>query len=254
MTTNLYGQKGWEAGMWAGVSNYFGDLNTRYDLTRPGLALGVIGKRNFNERVSLRGSLNYGHISGDDAGSSNNWERNRNLSFSNNLFDFSGAVEFNFFPYIHGSTDAYFTPYVVAGFNVTRHSPNAELNGERFGLRDLGTEGQLESGGTYGLITGGLLFGAGWKWDVSQTWSLNVELCYKRQATDYLDDVSTVYPSNGSLPSATAQALSDRSLVDGFGAPGRQRGDSKSGDAYTFLGISLLRYWGKLECPKISHW
>lgn len=250
-SSSLHAQKGWEAGAWAGVSNYFGDLNTSTDLTRPGLAFGIIGKRNFNERVSLRGALSYGRVSGDDAESSNNFERNRNLSFRSNLFEVSSVFEFNFFPLIHGSTDNYYTPYIFGGFNITRFNPTAELNGTRHSLSDLGTEGQLETG-TYSLLTGGLLFGAGWKWDIGNDVSMNIELGYRRLFTDYLDDVSTVYPNPGSLPSDVARQLSDRTLIDGQGAPGRQRGDSKGNDSYTFFGVSLLKYWGKLECPKIS--
>ena len=244
-------QKGWEVGGWIGVSNYFGDLNTSTDLTRPGLAFGIIGKRNFNERVSLRGALSYGRVSGDDAESSNNFERNRNLSFRSNLFEFSSVFEFNFFPLIYGSTDNFYTPYILGGFNITAFNPTAELNGNRYSLRDFGTEGQLESG-NYASITGGLLFGAGWKWDIGNYTTLNFELGYRRLFTDYLDDVSTVYPNRGALPSDIARQLSDRSLIDGLGAPGRQRGDSKGNDSYTFFSISLLKYWGKLECPKIS--
>lgn len=252
-STQSSAQKGYELGAWLGVSNYFGDLNTSTDITRPGIALGVIAKRNFNERVSLRGSINYGRVSGDDSESSNNFERNRNLSFKSSIVDFTTVLEFNFLPYIHGSTDLFYTPYLIGGFNISRFSPSAELDGERYNLQELGTEGQSETG-TYSLVTGGLVLGGGWKWDITDDLSLNVELSYKRLFTDYLDDVSTVYPSSGSLSSPEAIALSDRSLIDGQGAPGRQRGDSKGNDAYTFFGISILRYWGKLECPKISEW
>lgn len=56
--------------------------------------------------------------------------------------------------------------------------------------------------------------------------------------TDYLDDVSTVYPDKTLLLAKrgqTAVELSDRSLIDGLGAKDRQRGDSKGNDSYSFL-------------------
>jgi hypothetical protein len=73
--------------------------------------------------------------------------------------------------------------------------------------------------------------------------------------TDYLDDVSTVFPEKSELLGTRGQigvALSDRSLADGLGDAGRQRGDSKGNDKYTFVGISFVRYFGGITCPDIS--
>ncbi|MCB0565537.1 MAG: hypothetical protein KDD01_14285, partial [Phaeodactylibacter sp.] len=55
-------QKGWEAGGWLGASYYFGDLNTNYDLSTPGLAGGIIARYNFNNRLCLRMSANYAKV------------------------------------------------------------------------------------------------------------------------------------------------------------------------------------------------
>ncbi|MDX1408722.1 MAG: hypothetical protein R3330_11330, partial [Saprospiraceae bacterium] len=48
-----FGQRGYEVGIWLGGAHYFGDLNTTYRLDRPGLAAGVIGRYNFNSRLSF---------------------------------------------------------------------------------------------------------------------------------------------------------------------------------------------------------
>lgn len=252
-TTTCNGQKGIEAGAWLGVGNYFGDLNNRVDLTRPGLALGVIVKRNFNERLSLRGGLNYARLSANDADSPNNFERNRNLSFRTDIFDLTGAMEFNFFPHVHGSLDHSNTPYMLGGISIVGFVPTAVLDGERHRLRPLGTEGQNQTR-TYGAITGGFVLGGGWKFDVGETTTVAIELTYHRLFTDYLDDVSTVYPSQGSLTSELARQFSDRSLDPDQNFTGKQRGDSTTNDSYTFFGVSLVKYWGKLECPRISSW
>lgn len=248
-----WSQKGWEAGGWVGLSQYFGDLNNQIAINEPGFAFGVLGKRNFNDRLSLRGSLSFARIAADDVNSNNNFERNRNLSFRSRLFEVGSAVEFNFFPFIHGHREFGYTPYMVAGFSVFSFAPKADLNGQEFDLRELGTEGQLQTG-TYGIASGALMLGLGWKMSMSEEWSVNIELGYRRTFTDYLDDVSTVYPSLEFLPTEEARALSDRSLVEGIGVPGRQRGDSTGNDSYIFVGVSVLKYWGFLECPKISRW
>ena len=72
---NIHAQKGIEAGAFVGVSNYLGDLNTYLDLTRPGISAGLFAKRNFNNRVSLRGGFHFSRVSGTDEDSPNNFER-----------------------------------------------------------------------------------------------------------------------------------------------------------------------------------
>ncbi len=246
--TFLNGQKGWEAGAWLGTSFYFGDLNTRLDFTDPGLAGGLNGRYNFNTRICAKGSLSYAKVYASDEGSPNNFERNRNLSFKSNIIDFTTTIEFNFFEYVHGSEDYFFTPYLMTGFSIFRFNPQAELNGVTYNLADFDTE--LVD---YGTVSGGLTIGGGYKWDINRKWSINIEASYRKLFTDYLDDVSSVYPNSAQLSNATAMALSDRSIVPDLGLPGRQRGNSKDNDSYVFFGVSLMRYFGRLECPKISN-
>jgi hypothetical protein len=254
LAVSTYGQKGWELGGWLGASHYFGDLNTDLRIDKPGLAGGLIARYNFDGRLSSRFSFNYGRVSADDANSENNFERNRNLSFHSHILDFTSALEFNFLQYEHGSRENNYTPYVFGGFSVFYFNPTARLDGQNVALRPLGTEGQAV-GEEYGSINGGIAIGAGFKWDLTHELSMNIEISTRFLFTDYLDDVSTTYPDADILSArrgAVAASLSDRSLVPGIAAPGRQRGNSKDNDSYSFIGISLLRYFGSIPCPKIS--
>ena len=52
----LYSQKGYELGGWLGTSYYFGDLNTNLKIVKPGIAGGILARKNFNTRVALRTS------------------------------------------------------------------------------------------------------------------------------------------------------------------------------------------------------
>ena len=253
-TLSITAQKGWEIGGWLGTSVYYGDLNNRLSIQEPGLAGGFNVRRNFNTRTSTMVSLSYMRVGADDANSPNTFERNRNLSFHSSVFDLSAVMEFNFFDYIHDSSENYFTPYIFAGASVFRFNPKAELDGTTYTLRDFGTEGQ-PIGSEYGSFSGSLIIGGGWKWDISEKYSLNIHIRYQKVFTDYLDDVSRTYPDFrelGDNRGPTAVALSDRSLMDGIGIPGRQRGNSKDNDAIVTLGISIMKYFGKLECPRIS--
>jgi len=77
--------------------------------------------------------------------------------------------------------------------------------------------------------------------------------------TDYLDDISTVYPEIFDLRlnrGDIAVALSDRSIVaegqPAVGEPGRQRGNSADDDSYAILNVGVTYFLGKLKCPPIS--
>ncbi len=250
----LQAQKGWELGGWLGSSFYFGDLNTSYDLSRPGLAAGLISRYNLNERLSFTGSFNYGRVRGSDEVSNNSFQRDRNLNFYSDIFDIATVVEFNFFPYIHGSYKQGFTPYIFAGANVFRYNPKKEFQGNIIDLVDYGTEGQFP-GQEYNLVSFGAAYGIGVKWDINRLWSLNAFISGRRLLTDYLDDVSGEYPNYNQLKADRgddAVEIANPSTTEGFGATNTQRGDSTKNDAYHFVGISMLRYFGKLECPKIS--
>ena len=251
---SVHAQKGWEIGGWLGTSLYYGDLNNKVNFNDPGLAGGFLTKWNFNTRLSLRGSLNFGMISADDADSDNNFNRNRNLSFKSNIWDITTGFEFNFMEHIRGSKFETYTPFVFVGLSAFRFNPKAELNGVTYNLQELGTEGQ-DIGEEYFRISAGLTLGAGFKWDVSSDVTFAAEFTTRRLFTDYIDDVSTVYPDKPTLEAIRgpeAVALSDRSLIDGIGVAGRQRGNSADNDRYTFISLALTKYFGRLECPRIS--
>ncbi|TVR80369.1 MAG: hypothetical protein EA409_08030 [Saprospirales bacterium] len=257
-TLDAYSQRGWEVGAGLGFAWYFGDLNPNFDLGHPGPAASILGRYNFNDRIAARFSLSYGLIDGDDTRSDNNFQLARNLSFRSNVWDATTQLEFNFFRFVHGHRDFFFSPYVSAGLGVFHFNPKAKLDGTWHELRPLGTEGQRR-GQEYYAIQPAIVYGGGLKFSVSYRWSINVEINARLLFTDYLDDVSTTYPDRNQLRQQRgdlAVALSDRSVeVNGdfqIGEPGRQRGDASRNDSYAFGIISLNYYFGRLDCPRIS--
>ena len=249
--TESTGQKGQEIGGYVGLAHYFGDLNTDYSLNDPGLAFGFVARQNFNTRLCLVGGINYARVSGDDADAQNTVERTRNLSFKSNVYDANLGLEFNFFTYIHGDRRYYYTPYASLGLVVSKFNPTAELNGTKYDLREFNTE----SPDGYARVSPGLAFGVGFKWDLNYRWSFNVGINARRLTTDYLDDVSTVYPNLNTIQggaTGVAAQLSDRSGVEGYATPGRQRGNSMNNDTYAIFHISMVRFFTQLECPKVS--
>ncbi len=252
LTKNVYSQN-IELGGWLGTSHYFGELNTEFSVVEPGFAGGVGIRFLFNDRVSLQSMLGYAWIYGSDKNSNNTFEKKRNLSFTSPIIDFTNQIEFNFLPYVHGSSD-FFTPYLSAGLSVFYYDPRAEIDGKKYSLRDLGTEGQA-IGEEYFEYTGALVTGIGMKWDITHVWSMNFEVSYRFTFTDYVDDVSTVYPNPGELESLRgeiAAKLSDRSGIPGFAIQGQQRGNSRDTDNLMFLRLSMMYYFGTIDCPKIN--
>jgi len=254
LSNQLISQKGHELGGWLGVSNYFGELNSGFNLLEPGIAGGVNFRLLFNERIAMKTMLSYGMVKGDDKDSYNTFEKQRNLSFKSPIIDFTHQFEFNFLPYIHGSATDYFTPYIMAGLNIFYYDPKAELNGKWYKLRELGTEGQA-LGEEYFEYAAGLVVGGGLKWDINHVFSINLEMSYRFISTDYLDDISKSYPNMQELRTLRgeiAMQLSDKSGIPGFAVQGKQRGNSRDKDKFSFAGLSLMYYFGSLECPPIN--
>jgi hypothetical protein len=246
--------KGWETGGWIGASNYFGDLNTTFRFNRIHLAGGLAARYNFNDRLAIRFSGNYGRISASDADSKNIYEQRRNLSFNSILADATAQFEFNFMPYIHGHRDYFFTPYMFVGPSAFYFNPTTEYQGQTIQLAGLGTEGQFK-GEEYNTFQGALAFGMGFRYDLSYRWSLNIEFSARKLFTDYIDDVSGTYADVRdvrALRGDLAAALADRSGEPKLGLPGRQRGNGKSNDTYMFLGIGAMYYFGNIRCPQLQ--
>ena len=249
---------GMEVGAQAGVAHYFGDLNNDYSINKPGFTGGLLARYSFNRRIALKASFNYASVAGDDALSDNEFQLRRNLSFASDVINGGLQLEFNFLPFVHGDKDLFFTPYLFGGLAMTYYNPKAELNGEKYVLRDLGTEGQ-PVGDEYSLTSGGWLYGGGVKFSLNYHWSINVELGIHQLFTDYLDDVSTIYPETFDLRldrGDIAVLLSDRSIPTEtqpqIGQPGRQRGNSAVNDTYAVFTVGVTYFLGDLNCPPIS--
>jgi hypothetical protein len=263
----LKAQDGAEAGVWVAAVNYFGDLNTNLRLNRIGPAAGFGLRYNFNERLAFKVSGNIGRVEAYDSDSPNLFEKARNLSFRSVVADVGGQLEFNFLPYVHGSKDKNWTPYLFAGLGVTHFNPKAKLDGgDWVELRPLGTEGQFK-GDEYYTVAGGWVYGAGFKIDLNYEWSINIDLSARRLFSDYLDDVSTAYPDPeevSDLRGSEALPFIDRSpelfakdpdfftrnnIEPPIGTTGRQRGNSKNNDTYVYFGVGVYYYFGDLKCP-----
>lgn len=282
-------------GLQLNASNYYGDLNpanarfnTDIGLTRVGFGIHAVKK--INSFTYLRGSITTGRIVGDDNTSANpnddlaRYRYIRNLHFRNRIWEFSVMAVFDIIP----NQGLYYrrrkiTPYAFVGIGVALHSPEARgpgvLSNTWVPLRDLGTEGQGQPGYAkkYSLMQPVIPMGLGVKVRLDYRWDLSMEVGMRYTFTDYLDDVSGLFPDPGDLPNGvyefTNRTLEPNSVFsgdsrqeqinrlssnlqlglitfigtdglpyqtfNGYGRKGDQRGGSKVDDFYVFTGFHL---------------
>ncbi|MBL4623742.1 MAG: hypothetical protein JKY42_01155 [Flavobacteriales bacterium] len=211
-----------EIGLFGGVSYYNGDLNpaSQFNPALTHWALGIIIRRNLSSRWSLRLNGMYGTVKGDDLISSSLSQQARGVSFQSKIYELSGQAEFNFFPYCVANDIIYFSPYLFVGLGAFRFNPTASTDGGGQELSNLKTEGI-----SYSKISPVLPFGVGIKAKLSNRFLFGIEWGQRKTWTDYIDDVSASYESSG-----------------------RQRGNSKINDYYSFAGVTLTIRLG----PKLN--
>jgi Domain of unknown function (DUF6089) len=266
-STGAFAQLNWETvhtgefGATIGGAHYFGDLNTRASFNRPKPAVGVFFRKQFGNYVALRLAGHFAQLGYSDIYSKNEYQRLRNLSFNTNIYEVTLQGDFNFFKFITELPEHNFTPYVTLGIGVMNFDPYAYLDGQKYNLRQLGTEGQTKGylGRTpYSTTALVVPFGVGLKYNLTEKMNISFEIAHRFTSTDYLDDVSKTYVPlnvldpgpNGTL--SEAQLLSDRSYeINGkpFFQAGQQRGFSKQKDQYIIGEIGISFNLSRYRCP-----
>ena len=228
----------WSVEVKIGGSTYHGDLNEFfYDKSRARPNAGFSVKRRVGSQVSLGVNFNWYQIAARDtdvgdgpSGDTDNSRRIRNLSFRSNNLDASLALYFNPLPTKGSHTSRpLIDPYLYLGIGVSTNNPKAQLNGEYVALRPLQTE--LTKYNSVILI---IPVGVGAELKISKHFSVMANVTYSLTFTDYLDDVSTVYPDPADLNSDLARELYERQSEAGFGVPrpGAIRGNPLKNDVY----------------------
>ena len=109
-----------ELGMFAGVSYYLGEINSRGQFYNPGLSLGSVFKHNLTEHHCLRFNLFYGQLKGNDLDFKNEYQQTRAHRFETSLLDCHIGYEFNFMPHIiNRRKTAHATPYIFGALGYS---------------------------------------------------------------------------------------------------------------------------------------
>lgn len=238
-----------------GVSNFLGDIgggdlsrNFVYnmELKDTRFATGPFVTYRFHPLFAIQGGITYARLRGEDNESENYARRGRNLSFFNDIFEFSGKLEF--YPQVLSLSDVGYRgryrvdyqTYFFFGAGAVLHSPKTKYNGDNYKLRKLMTEGEK-----YSPIAFVMPYGGGFFFTFRRQHRVGFEFSWSWTFTDYIDDIHDVYVDPSAMSSdAMAPILANRyidqpNVPDGiYYQPGQKRGDPLDRDNYMFVSVS----------------
>lgn len=252
LAQNVMGQR-LELGLFLGGSNYQGDLaSSQYKVVvkQINVAFGGYLKYHFNESWALKLQVLSTELEADDANSSIQAIKQRNLRFFSPLLDASLRMEWHFL----NSFDSRFrtvSPFFEAGGSFFTFEPQAEYNGRTYDLQPLSTEGQgltaYPERSTYELYNYSALLGVGIRFYINDDFNISINFAAHQTFTDYLDDVSSTYVDYQALALEKGVLAADIAYqVDDFlgleqtsPLPNTVRGNPNAYDYYLYTGISI---------------
>lgn len=234
-----------DVGFGIGISNYWGDLAPSISFNESNPTLNVFARMNLNKVWALTGQITSLKVSGTDKNF--DFNKSRNLSFTNNITEYAGLVEYNFANYGYGVLDSKLTGYIFGGLAIFKYNPQTIYDGQTVNLRDVKTEDVI-----YGNYSFAIPFGIGAKWIFARNLSLEANFNIRKTYTDYIDDVSGKYVDL-SKSSLRTQQIADRSYEVIGSKPrvvGTLRGSDNYNDWYmTFTTFLAYRLPGRIKCP-----
>jgi opacity protein-like surface antigen len=239
-----------EIGLNGGGSGYIGEFNQSNPLKISGINGGIYAKINFDPHWGLGLHYNYGRIKGDDATSKNPVLQQRNLNFRTSLNEVAFIGSFNFIDMYSPGSKKRISPYLFLGVGGVLFEPRGKYLGE-WGVTLADTSTSTEGLAPYRKYSLVMPFGAGLKYKKSENWTLFGQIGYRAAFTDYLDDVSGVYPDKPKMWGGVN--ISDRSGEVSASrlpiySPGDQRGDSRKRDTYVFVNIGISYTFVSQKC------
>ena len=155
-----------EIGIFAGGSNYIGDIGRTTYIYPNSYAVGGIYKWNMHPNFSLRATYTYSKLIGDDAQSNNSFRKARDLEpFSNDIHELVAGIEYHFFKYNLSKTGHTHTPYLFVEAGAVNYATYSD-------------------GRTFNFV---MPFGAGYKTKLAPSVGIGFELGFRYTFKDDID-------------------------------------------------------------------
>ncbi len=203
-----------EIGIFAGGSNFIGDVGATNYISPNQLAIGGIYKWNRSKRHSYRASIIYSELAGKDSKSDDPRRVQRGYEFSSGILELSAGLEFTFLDFDLHSGDRIATPYLYTGISAAKHDNHYFLNGIQ----------TPESGSSWAY---GIPMVLGFKASFMDNIVMGIEVGARYTFSDHLD---------GSLPKEASRR------------PLYRFGNINNNDWYVFSGITLTYTFGENPC------
>ncbi|MCI5055059.1 MAG: DUF6089 family protein [Flavobacteriales bacterium] len=256
---NTQAQYNWEFGGTFGVANYLGEIGGKDKASQPWLLDLKMGQSRWNlggfarynwDFLSIRFDIFSARLQGADSLSTNPARVGRNLSFRNDIWEFTAKMEYVFFE-LHdvGKTGQYntdFKAYLGLGAGVFWNNPKAKYQGDWHALQPLKLEAVNYSRWQFVAP-----FHLGFYYTLGRANRIGFEFGYRFTLTDYIDDISTNYRDTTGMdelqlalysrPKTTDPDISSNIPHENnykFPSP---RGGSDSDDAYVTALITYSR-------------
>ncbi len=215
-----------EFGAMLGTSYYLGEINPYGHFKHAYVpAFGLIYRKNLNKRYSLKCSALRGKLKADDVQAGLAFNGFRKLFIDGPIYEGSGQLEFNFFPYQIGLDEHRYTPFVFIGVSAFFSRVDLFYGGRKEDPTPYKTEQVTET------WMGGMAipFGVGFKFNLGGNFGATLEWGMRKTYTDELDRIDNRY-------------------VDGF-----QRGNSRNNDWYNFTGFMITYKFRRAfdRCPHL---
>jgi hypothetical protein len=193
----------WEIGVNLSSFIYQGDLTPSrlgsFKTAGPGFS--IYGNRILNSSFSLRTTLAFGQLKGDDAKyTSPAWRQQRNLSFKTPVFEVSEMLVWNFLGNNYDRTNTGFSPYLLGGvgYSFLKIRRDASQFNTHYFVTGSKEALGLAADEAHSLPKGipVIPVGLGVRYGLTPALSASAELAYRASFTDYLDGFSKVANSS----------------------------------------------------------
>lgn len=204
----------YEFGVFAGGSNFIGDVGATNYISPNQVAFGGIFKWNRSPRHSFRASIIYSDLEGIDEKSSDPRRVQRDYSFNNSILEVSAGLEFTFWEFDLHTPEFKGTPYLFTGISMANH--------DNYYFDNTGSY-LSENTSSWAF---GIPMVLGYKAHIATHFVLAAEIGARYTFSDELD---------GSVPSAESR--------ENFSF-----GNTNSNDWYVFSGVTLTYTFGRKPC------